>query len=110
MTELQNRRVQQMMEVQSKGLELFKNKNRDYGDAFSSHGVIGVLMRIGDKIQRSMSITKSGINLVEDERLEDTLLDLHNYAAMALMLLNEAPIDKKIDIGDLNKGQFNAGL
>jgi hypothetical protein len=36
-----------------------------------------------------MSITKNGVNLVNDEGIRDTLLDLHNYAAMALMLLDE---------------------
>jgi hypothetical protein len=46
-------------------------------------------MRIEDKIQRSLSITKNGVNLVADEGIRDTLLDLHNYAAMALMLLDE---------------------
>jgi hypothetical protein len=29
------------------------------------------------------------VNLVNDEGIKDTLLDLHNYAAMALMLLDE---------------------
>ena len=43
-------------------------------------------MRIEDKIQRALSISKSGVTLVGDEGLRDTLLDLHNYAAMALML------------------------
>jgi hypothetical protein len=46
-------------------------------------------MRIEDKLQRSMSITKNGINLVSDEGIRDTLIDLHNYAEMALMLLDE---------------------
>ena len=82
-------RVTQMKEIQSKALELFTRKNADYGDAFAKYGVIGVLMRIEDKIQRSLSITKNGVNLVSDEGIKDTLLDLHNYAAMALMLLEE---------------------
>ena len=82
-------RVEQMKEIQSNALELFKKKNTDYGDAFAKYGVIGVLMRIEDKIQRSLSITKNGVNLVNDESIKDTLLDLHNYAAMALMLLDE---------------------
>jgi len=82
-------RVEQMEIVQSQALELFKIKNADYGDAFAKYGVIGVLMRIEDKIQRSLSITKNGVNLVNDEGIRDTLLDLHNYAAMALMLLDE---------------------
>ena len=81
-------RVDQMKNIQNEGLELFTKKNIDYGDAFAKYGVIGVLMRIEDKIQRSLSITKNGVNLVNDEGLRDTLLDLHNYAAMALMLLN----------------------
>ena len=82
-------RVAQMTTVQLEALELFKRKNTDYGDAFAKYGVIGVLMRIEDKLQRSMSITKNGVNLVNDEGIRDTLLDLHNYAAMALMLLDE---------------------
>ena len=82
-------RVEQMKKIQKEGLELFTKKNIDYGDAFAKYGVIGVLMRIEDKIQRSLSITKNGVNLVKDESIRDTLLDLHNYAAMALMLFDE---------------------
>lgn len=80
-------RVEQMKIIQKEALELFTKKNADYGDAFAKYGVIGVLMRIEDKLQRSVSITKNGVHLIEDERIRDTLLDLHNYAAMALMLL-----------------------
>ncbi len=82
-------RADQLRQIQSDALELFIKKNADYGDAFAKYGVIGVLMRIEDKIQRSLSITKNGVNLVNDEGLRDTLLDLHNYAAMGLMLLDE---------------------
>jgi hypothetical protein len=82
-------RVLQMTKVQTEALELFKKKNIDYGDAFAEYGVIGVLMRIEDKLKRSVSITKNGVNLVKDEKIRDTLIDLHNYAAMAIMLLDE---------------------
>ena len=82
-------RVEQMEKIQYEGLELFKKKNKDYGDAFAKYGVIGVLMRIEDKLQRSISITKSGVNLIKDETIRDTLIDLHNYAAMAMMLYDE---------------------
>ena len=85
----EGKRIEQMKAVQVEALELFTRKNADYGDAFATYGVIGVLMRIEDKIQRSMSITKTGVNLVSDEGIRDTLIDLHNYAAMALMLLDE---------------------
>ena len=79
--------VEQLRQIQSDALELFTKKNADYGDAFAKFGLVGVLMRIEDKIQRALSISKSGIVLVDDEGIKDTLLDLHNYAAMALMLL-----------------------
>ena len=82
-------RVDQMKKIQNEALELFTKKNIDYGDSFAKYGVIGVLMRIEDKLQRSMSITKNGVNLINDEGIRDTLIDLHNYAAMALMLLDE---------------------
>lgn len=78
-----------MKKIQNDALELFIKKNTDYGDAFAKYGVIGVLMRIEDKLQRSMSITKNGVNLINDEGIRDTLIDLHNYSAMALMLLDE---------------------
>jgi hypothetical protein len=88
-----SQRVEQMKQIQSGALELFTKKNADYGDAFAKYGLIGVLMRIEDKIQRSLSITKTGVNLVKDEGIKDTLLDLHNYAAMALILLEENTLD-----------------
>ena len=75
-----------MKAIQGKALELFIRKNTDYGDAFATFGLIGVLVRIEDKIKRALSISNNGITLVNDEGLQDTLLDLHNYAAMALML------------------------
>jgi len=85
-------RVEQMETIQKESLELFRKKNQDYGDAFASYGVIGVLVRMGDKISRLQSITTNSISLINSESLRDTLIDLHNYSAMAIMLLDE---DKK---------------
>ena len=82
-------RIEQMKKVQKEGLELFEKKNKDYGDAFAKYGTVGVLIRMEDKLQRSISISNSGINLINSESMRDTLLDLHNYAAMALMLMDE---------------------
>jgi len=84
-----NKRVEQMMKVQAEGLELFERKNQDYGDAFANYGVIGVLVRMGDKIARLQSISTKSVSLVDSESLRDTLIDLHNYSAMAIMLLDE---------------------
>jgi len=82
-------RIEQMITIQNEGLELFKKKNKDYGDAFAEYGPIGVLMRMGDKIKRLQNIDKNQITMVNDEQMRDTLIDLHNYSAMALMLLDE---------------------
>ena len=95
MTTNTNSRVAQMTQVQSEGLEIFRKKNSDYGDAFATYGVIGVLVRMGDKILRAQSITNSSISLVNSETLRDTLIDLHNYSAMAIMLLDEPKDEHK---------------
>ena len=84
--------IERFENVQKEGLELFERKNKDYGNAFADYGPVGVLVRMGDKIRRLQSISNSGIQLVNDESLRDTLIDLHNYSAMAIMLLDE---DKK---------------
>ena len=87
-------RVCQLEKVQQEGLELFKRKNKDYGDAFATYGPIGVLVRIGDKINRLQSISNTGIQMVDDESIRDTLIDLHNYAGMAVMLIDEKKKDE----------------
>jgi hypothetical protein len=82
-------RVNQMSNVQAEALELFRKKNADYGDAFATYGPIGVIVRMGDKINRLVSINQNCVTLVDSESVRDTLIDLHNYAAMAVMLLDK---------------------
>ena len=81
-------RVKELQDIQLEALELFKKKNADYGDAFAEYGTIGVLVRLGDKIKRLQSISSKKIILVNDESMRDTLIDLHNYSAMAIMCMN----------------------
>ena len=95
-------RIQQFSLVQNEGFELFKNKNTDYGDAFANYGPVGVIVRMGDKIQRLVSVSKSKISLVNTESLRDTLIDLHNYAAMAIMLLDEKNSESTENTGEKN--------
>jgi len=85
-------RLNQMTKVQREAFELFKKKNQDYGDAFATFGPVGVIVRMGDKINRLTSVSKNGVNLVDNESLRDTLIDLHNYSAMAIMLLDEKKV------------------
>ena len=92
-------RVSQMTAVQVEALELFKRKNADYGDAFATYGTVGVIVRMGDKMQRLISVTNKGVSLVDTESLRETLLDLYNYAAMGVMLIDEQR-EVNMDISD----------
>ena len=40
-------------------LDLFSKKNADYGDAFANFGPVGVIVRMGDKINRLSNVTNS---------------------------------------------------
>ena len=82
-------RVTQYNAIHEEAMEIFKKKNQDYGDSFANYGPVGVIVRMGDKINRLSSITKNKVSLVNDESIRDTLIDLHNYAAMAVMLMDE---------------------
>ena len=90
-------RPEQLRKVQKEAYKLFCKKNKDYGDAFADYGVVGVLVRLGDKIRRAQSISNNGVSLVSDESFRDTLIDLHNYAAMGVMLLDNAPLSEEMD-------------
>lgn len=72
--------------------ELYYTKNKDYGDAFTQsldkHGPIAALVRMEDKWNRLsnlMSSEKEGYIL--SESVEDTLIDLANYAIMTALYL-----------------------
>lgn len=83
-------RVTQLEKIQNECKQIFEKKNKDYGDAFAQHGTVGVLVRISDKMSRFTNISKRGLEIsVSDETLKDTLMDLHNYAAMAIMCMED---------------------
>ena len=98
-----NMDVDNFSKIQQEGLNLFIKKNHDYGESYKDYGLIGVLVRLGDKIKRLQNITNKGINLINDETLRDTLIDLQNYSTMAIMLYDNNDISNndndKNDIG-----------
>ena len=81
--------IELFSKVQKEGFQLFKKKNQDYGNAFEEFGTIGILVRMNDKIKRAMNISNTNINLIETENIRDTLIDLHNYTALAIVLLDK---------------------
>ena len=61
---------------------------------------------MGDKIHRLSSVTKSGVHFV-NESVRDTLIDLHNYAAMAIMLLDEKKSVEHPRINEIKSNYLN---
>ena len=63
-------------------------KNHDYGDSvsktFDEYGLTSFLVRMDDKMNRIKTLIKVGDAAVTGEHIEDTLLDLANYAILAL--------------------------
>lgn len=69
---------------------LYKSKNNDYGDSvaetYEKYGMDSFLVRMTDKLNRVYSLTRPGVEQkVMDEKIEDTLLDLANYAIIAVV-------------------------
>ena len=75
-------------EILDKMSEIHSKKNADYGDSFgdtyNKYGFVSALVRLSDKLNRLNSLYRSGNIQVKDESIEDTLLDLANYAVMTL--------------------------
>ena len=74
--------------VQAEALSLFKRKNEQYGNTFAKYGTVGVMIRMGEKIDRFLSVSHLKIELENEETSRDTLSDLLNYSSMAMMLLD----------------------
>lgn len=73
---------------------LYIAKNHDYGDSvhdtYEKYGLTSFLVRMEDKLNRVRTLNKNINNIqVPTEKIEDTLLDLANYAILAVLELKE---------------------
>lgn len=72
--------------------DVYQKKNSDYGNSvhktFEEFGLTSFLVRLSDKLNRAITLNKKEA-AVADERLEDTLMDLANYAVLALVELKK---------------------
>lgn len=68
---------------------LYLSKNADYGDSvhdtYNKYGITSFLVRMEDKLNRVRTLTAK--DALVDEKIEDTLLDLANYAILAVIEL-----------------------
>ena len=75
-----------------------EKKIEDYVNAFNEFGIIGILMKIRDKIQTAINNNKESILFINDESMKNTLIDLQNYAAIGLMVFEEN--EKNLDLAN----------
>jgi len=92
--------IKNFVEEQENCLELVKKKNQDYTtthflENFDDFGWKGILVRIGDKYSRLKSFYKKGNFQIKDEKVEDTLRDLSNYALLCLLKFQEEKFQDK---------------
>lgn len=73
--------------------DLYERKNHDYGDSFHTtfdeEGMAMVRIRLSDKLNRLKSLTRGEQQMVADESIRDTLMDLANYAIMTIIELED---------------------
>jgi hypothetical protein len=71
---------------------VYEAKNKDYGSSYNlapellgipAH--VGILVRMTDKLARACRLSQGQAPQVEGEALADTLLDLANYAVLAIL-------------------------
>ena len=85
-------------DIQSEMFELFLRKQADYGptnvgmgsdvvdtDNKVKRSLAGLSVRMNDKIQRLLNLTFNNRD-PKNESVEDTLIDIANYAVMALIV------------------------
>lgn len=73
--------------------DTFSKKNSDYGNAFEEilddFGASYAVGRLKEKLKRLTQLVVSNKQEVKDESIEDTLLDMANYAVLTIMWLQK---------------------
>lgn len=87
-----NNEPSDFVSIANKQIELYKKKNKDYGNAtdilYKKHGFTYYQIMLEQKMQRIDSITNNNKEH-NFESLEDSLLDLSNYALLAVESLRK---------------------
>lgn len=84
---------------------LYEAKNADYGDSFArlrKRYPEAVCIKLTDKLDRLENLMRTGAEPKVNESIEDTLMDLANYALMELTeRLTDEMADKRSEEEDL---------
>lgn len=106
-------------ELSSIALEVMKKKNEDYslnhpfGNFMVSEAMQastaenGIIVRIGDKLSRLVSVFAKGAQ-VKDESIKDTILDIINYAVLLYGVHLYKSQSEMVSFQNLQYGNFTA--
>lgn len=100
-----NEKLKRLKEIHQQEEVLYAERNEKYGDSFAKtfqeYGEAVALIRLEDKLNRAKTLVSMGLKGSDGESLIDTLMDLSNYANMAIIELTattekttEAPAPK----------------
>lgn len=74
-------------------IDTYRRKNSDYGNSFDisldKFGLIASVVRISDKFNRLENLVKNKEQLVKDESIRDTFMDMANYCAMTVAWMDQ---------------------
>lgn len=97
--------MERFRKIQDEHYELHQRKNHDYAakdylsnlkacESFGIDPLVGIVVRLTDKISRLASFTQQGVLKVQDEKLEDTLNDISVYAILARIMYEQLKLSK----------------
>lgn len=69
--------------------DIFAKKNSDYGNSFLDYNLIGILVRLNDKINRTDNLINLKKDSINYESIYDTIIDSFNYIVLSLLFLKE---------------------
>ena len=94
--------TEMLADMYQSGLAIMEKKNHDYrggsGDPYANFRgsvlfnidpIVGIMLRMQDKMMRIETFVEKGELKVENESIKDALIDLTNYTALIWGLINE---------------------
>ncbi len=84
-------------EITDEILKVLEDRNKRYGDNnLLSYGLLGLIIRISDKLSRIINQISDDSLLTDEEKysiIEDQLVDISGYSINGLRLMKENKID-----------------
>lgn len=80
---------QQFCKILIEAQKLRWRKLCDYNATYRKFGILGIIIRMSDKMARMEHLLDNKTIRVSNESMRDTAIDLINYSAMLILLLDE---------------------